>query len=122
MERNRTAIPRVLAAVAAVRKSTTLNNPSPQDWRTIFRGAKMMVNRKEGILPNTKTSSPAAQKSRAAKTAPTREQIALRAYHIFLERCGAPGNEFEDWTRAERELLETSSKPRRKAAPKSKAA
>ncbi len=82
----------------------------------------MMVNRKEGILPNTKTSSPSAQKNRAAKTAPTREQIALRAYHIFLERCGAPGNEFEDWTRAERELLETSSKPRRKAAPKSKAA
>jgi hypothetical protein len=74
-------------------------------------------------LPNSrKTSSPSAKKSRLPKAAPTREQIALRAYHIFLERGGAPGNDFEDWTRAERELVETSSAPRRKAAPKSKAA
>jgi hypothetical protein len=83
----------------------------------------MVRDRKEGILPNTtKTSSLSAKKSRSPKAAPTREQIALRAYHIFLERGGASGNDFEDWTRAERELLETSSRPRRKAPPKSKAA
>jgi hypothetical protein len=46
----------------------------------------------------------------------------LRAYQIFLERGGAPGNALEDWTRAERELLENGSKPRRKPAPKSIAA
>jgi hypothetical protein len=42
----------------------------------------------------------------------------LRAYEIYLERGGAPGNALEDWTRAERELLEKSRKPRRKPAPK----
>jgi len=59
---------------------------------------------------------------RAGRISPTTEEIALRAYHIYLERGGAPGNALEDWTRAERELREKSSKPRRKPAPKSIAA
>jgi hypothetical protein len=54
------------------------------------------------------TSKP--RKVPAGKTAPTQDEIALRAYHIFLQRNGAPGNPFEDWTRAERELLEESAK------------
>lgn len=69
-----------------------------------------------------KTSSPAAKKPRANGFHPTTEEIALRAYQIYLERDGAPGNALEDWTRAERELLENSGKPRRKPAPKSIAA
>ncbi len=36
---------------------------------------------------------------------PSHEQIALRAYQIFLERGGAPGRELDDWLRAERELV-----------------
>ena len=60
----------------------------------------------------TATSTPKPRKPRATKSAPTHEEIALRAYHIFLERNGAPGNPFEDWTRAERELLEGSAKPK----------
>jgi hypothetical protein len=50
-----------------------------------------------------------AKTTRAAK-APTQEQIALRAYHIYLERNEAPGNAFEDWKRAEAELLEEQAK------------
>jgi hypothetical protein len=74
-------------------------------------------------MPKTrKASSPVVRKSRAVKIHPTREEIALRAYEIFLERGGAPGNELEDWTRAERELLEVSTAPRRKAGPKAIAA
>jgi Protein of unknown function (DUF2934) len=79
--------------------------------------------RKEGMMPTTKkTPSPRARKPRATKTVPTREEIAMRAYQIYVERAGAPGNAFEDWTRAERELLDGASKPRGKAAPKSEAA
>lgn len=37
---------------------------------------------------------------------PTREQIELRAYEIYLRRAGAPGNPDEDWYQAERELAE----------------
>jgi hypothetical protein len=74
-------------------------------------------------MPKTrKTSSPTVKKSSTVNGHPTREEIALRAYEIFLERGGSPGNELEDWTRAERELLEISTTPRRKARPKSIAA
>ena len=74
-------------------------------------------------MPKTrKSSSTTITKPHTAGTHPTTEEIALRAYQIFLERGGAPGNALEDWTRAERELLANGSKPRRKPAPKSIAA
>jgi hypothetical protein len=43
--------------------------------------------------------------------APTHDKIALRAYHIYLQRNGAPGSPFEDWKRAEQELLAECAKP-----------
>jgi hypothetical protein len=56
----------------------------------------------------------AASKPRAAKSAPTLEQIQARAYEIYLERRGAPGNQIEDWLRAERELASGGpTKPRK---------
>ena len=74
-------------------------------------------------MPKRKESaSPKVRKSPTAKNHPTRDEIALRAYHIYLERGGAPGNELEDWTRAERELLQKKSKPRHKVRPISIAA
>jgi len=35
---------------------------------------------------------------------PNREEIKLRAYEIYLERGGHPGNELDDWLQAEGEL------------------
>jgi hypothetical protein len=35
---------------------------------------------------------------------PSHDEIAERAYHIYLERGGKPGDPFEDWLNAEREL------------------
>jgi len=68
------------------------------------------------------SASPQKKQSVAAKIEPTQEEIALRAYHIYLERGCTPGNPFDDWVRAERELLENHGKPGRKSAPKSAAA
>ncbi len=67
-------------------------------------------------------SSPKVTKSRTTLKSPGPEDIALRAYQIYLERAGVPGNPLDDWTRAERELLATNGKPGRKPAAKSKAA
>ncbi len=64
-----------------------------------------------------KSSLPTTKKSRSTKSAPTHEEIALRAYEIYVERGGAPGDALGDWVRAERELLEKSSKPHGKAGP-----
>lgn len=37
---------------------------------------------------------------------PTDEEIAVRAYHIYLERGGGDGNPSDDWLQAERELAD----------------
>jgi Protein of unknown function (DUF2934) len=69
-----------------------------------------------------KTSSSASKKAVAVKSAPTQDDIARRAYQIYLERGGAPGHELEDWTRAERELVQRNGQVRRKGESKPVAA
>lgn len=49
-------------------------------------------------------SSPSS-KQVSAEGHPTHEEIELRAYQIYVERGGAPGNDLEDWLQAEFELL-----------------
>ena len=39
-----------------------------------------------------------------ANHAPNHDEIRRRAYEIYLERDGHPGDELDDWLRAEREL------------------
>jgi Protein of unknown function (DUF2934) len=57
------------------------------------------------------SSSPAVKKSVGKQsTPPTHEDIALRAYQIYLERGGQPGNEVKDWILAERELMEKNGR------------
>jgi hypothetical protein len=63
-----------------------------------------------------KDGATTVRKPRSTKHQPTHEEIARRAYQIYQERGGVPGNEFEDWTRAERELAENGVKPRRRVA------
>jgi hypothetical protein len=43
-----------------------------------------------------------------AVTQPTAEEIAVRAYHIYLDRGGAEGNSDDDWLQAERDLTRGS--------------
>lgn len=40
---------------------------------------------------------------------PSREEIELRAYEIYLEHGGQDGNELEHWLAAEKELADRSS-------------
>ena len=57
------------------------------------------------------TATPKPRRS-AAEPAPTHDEIALRAYHIYLQRKGAPGNPFDDWKQAEQQLLAEAGKPK----------
>jgi len=41
----------------------------------------------------------------ATLSAPTHEQIAVRAYEIFLRRGSSHGDDMQDWLSAEQELL-----------------
>jgi Protein of unknown function (DUF2934) len=71
-------------------------------------------------MPKSKAASAEpAKKSRkaavAAAPAPTYDEIALRAYHIYLERGATPGDPMQDWLEAERELTASSKKPSRRS-------
>lgn len=48
--------------------------------------------------------STARNASASNRTGPTHEQIARRAYEIFLARGGGHGQHEQDWAQAEREL------------------
>lgn len=41
---------------------------------------------------------------------PTHEEIAMRAYQLYLERGGSNGNDVNDWLQAEQELLKPSTR------------
>ena len=56
------------------------------------------------------SSSPTLEPTRVATNQPTREEIALRAYQIYLERGGMPGSEVEDWIEAEHQLAGVNGK------------
>ena len=61
------------------------------------------------------TPSGASKKTKKAGATPTYDEIALRAYHIYLERGCTPGDPMQDWLRAEQELAEPQSKSGRKS-------
>lgn len=78
-----------------------------------------MAKTRENSSMKTENSSPkTTTKARTAAKAPTHEDIALRAYHLYLERNGAPGDPLEDWVRAESQLKQVTAKPGHNLGPK----
>ena len=59
--------------------------------------------------------APAPKAKKTATTKPTQDQIAARAYEIYLERGATPGDPMQDWLRAERELAAPPKKSRSKS-------
>jgi Protein of unknown function (DUF2934) len=67
-------------------------------------------------MPKTNESpAPKAKKTAAVKSTPTQDQIAARAYEIYLDRGSTPGDPMQDWLRAERELAAPPIKSRSKS-------
>ena len=46
-----------------------------------------------------------AEMDNARQRLPSHEEIAKRAYEIFLARGGAPGHDMDDWLQAQYELM-----------------
>jgi hypothetical protein len=115
------------ASTRAAKASTTtstvgnknLENTTPADAATSSVTASQEtsaapVSMPESIIPaesfdDQTPVSPIATEERnggngSNGSEPTIDQIRRRAYEIYLERGGAPGNPLEDWSRAEREL------------------
>lgn len=49
-------------------------------------------------------ASPARTTSESMASEPSEEDIRLRAYHMYLERGGDHGRDFDDWLKATEEL------------------
>jgi hypothetical protein len=62
--------------------------------------AKTSHNTPTQQMPET----PARNAAASNRTTPTHEQIARRAYEIFLARGAGHGQHEQDWAQAEREL------------------
>jgi Protein of unknown function (DUF2934) len=61
-------------------------------------------------------ATPKKQAGRTTAPGPTAEEIAQRAYEIFVARGGEPGHELDDWLQAESELLrEHAARPSNRA-------
>jgi hypothetical protein len=58
------------------------------------------------ISQSSEKSSLTVSESLTAKAHPTREEIELRAYQIYVERGGTDGRDVDDWLQAEREQAE----------------
>ena len=62
---------------------------------------------------STPSPAPKAKKAAVKTTSkPMHEQIAQRAYEIYLERGCTPGDPLQDWLRAEQELAAPTKKSR----------
>jgi hypothetical protein len=55
-------------------------------------------------IAKTKTNGSTAFDGQTVKTLPGRDEIARRAYEIYIARGRTEGREMDDWIQAEREL------------------
>jgi hypothetical protein len=53
----------------------------------------------------------------AASARPTHDDVAARAYELFVRRGGEHGQDWEDWLLAERELGTSGSREKRSVDP-----
>jgi hypothetical protein len=51
-----------------------------------------------------RSTSTTASQTGSTRNNPSHDEIAARAYQIYLERGGTNGNDQDDWLRAEQEL------------------
>jgi len=66
------------------------------------RGTRPRESRAHTPLDVPETENPGVA---VQKEPPARDEIARRAYELYLERGGQDGHDVEDWLRAEAELV-----------------
>ena len=106
-------------------KIAKVEEPEPAKEKTPKKqtGKSTTTTKAKAKSPAAKQSTGKAEKSTSKSTAkgkakskatsaqqpatvaePTRDEIAARAYDLYLQRGRAPGDPVEDWLQAEREL------------------
>ncbi len=96
------ATPSKKDAPQAARK-TAAPKPAPQAAAARQPPAQKSVMT-DAKAPLKEQSPGAPGASRLSQRDPSRDEIARRAYELWRERGGGPGQDQEDWHRAEQEL------------------
>jgi hypothetical protein len=73
-------------------------SPSQEEPHDAAHEAAALVQQAPGDAITARTTS----ESMASE--PSEEDIRLRAYHMYLERGGGDGSDFDDWLKAEEQL------------------
>jgi hypothetical protein len=74
-------------------------------WSWFREGVFQMTSKKKLASPELDSRTTARQQNGSiARGSSTTDEIAQRAYEIYLERGSGPGPDLDDWLRAEREL------------------
>lgn len=105
-------------AKSSIRKTDPADTTAPKRRRTTAAdatakpAAKAAPRRRKAEAPVAAMSASVEVETAEVETVDiSHEQIAVRAYHIYLER-GYPGDQFQDWVTAERQLREQRLRPR----------
>ncbi len=80
----------------------------------------MASPRAPGVVGPRDTGSPTPSVSRSGRgqsPTPSHDQIAVRAYEIWLGRGKPEGTDHEDWVEAERQLSQRALDPQKATAP-----
>jgi len=65
-----------------------------------------MAKTARGESKSQPTTAEVNESNQSTTPRPTEEEIAVRAYYIYLERGDAEGDPTDDWLQAERDLIE----------------
>jgi hypothetical protein len=100
--------------------NATTKSAAPREKKTKKKDSVLSVSAGSGasnietVVKKQPKATRARMKTPKSKSAPARaakptlsdvqEAIRLRAYEIYLQRAGQPGNPHEDWAVAEREI------------------
>lgn len=93
----------------ATRSARTRPTPTRGEPRTVREPRPARRDNRRGVILEALPALPilntqAAAHTDPARREPTREEIQLRAYEIYLARGRADGHDLDDWLQAEREL------------------
>ena len=107
------ATKKTAAAPKAAEKKTTTKAAAPKAPKAdvTAKAAEKVVAKAEvpAAAAKAEVSVVAAAPAAPVVASPSREAIGKRAFELFVARGGANGNAFEDWVRAERELMGASA-------------
>ena len=67
-------------------------------------GSTVSTRKKKDLASTMPTNVSSIEEGRQNLQERVEDEIRLRAYEIYLERNGSPGDEYQDWLSAEREV------------------